>query len=180
VRSNWNWKGFPEMIKLLGRNTIRFVILVLLQILVFNNIQISGYLVPYIYILFVLLLPFETPGWLLLLSGFALGLSVDMFTHTLGMHTAATVFMAFMRLHVLQTIAPRDGYETGTFPRIYYYGFEWFLKYTLVLVFAHHFILFYIEVFRFTDFFSTLLRVVLSSLFSVILIILSQYFIYRK
>ena len=168
------------MIKLLGRNIIRFAILIMLQILVLNNIQISGYIIPYIYILFILLLPFETPGWLLLFSGFALGLSVDMFTNTMGMHTAATVFMAFLRPYVLQVIAPRDGYETGTFPRIYYFGFEWFLKYTLILVFSHHFILFYTEVFRFSEFFSTLLRVLASSLLSVVLIILSQYFIYRK
>ena len=168
------------MIKFFSRNIIRFIILIALQLGVLNNIQISGYLVPQFYILFILLLPFEIPGWLLLLSGFALGLSVDMFTNTIGMHTAATVFMAFLRLYILQVIAPRDGYETGTFPRIYYYGFEWFLKYTLILVFAHHFILFYIEVFRFSEFFSTLLRVLMSSLLSVILIILSQYFIYRK
>jgi rod shape-determining protein MreD len=168
------------MIKLLNRNIIRFVVLVLLQVLVLNNIQISGFIIPYIYVLFILLLPFETPGWLLLLGGFALGLSIDMFANTLGMHTAATVFMAFLRPYVLRMIAPRDDYETGSYPRIYYYGFEWFLKYTLILVFAHHFILFYIEVFRFSEFFSTLLRVLLSSLLSVILIILSQYFIFRK
>ncbi len=49
------------MIKLLGRNIIRLIVLVLVQILVFNNIQISGYLIPNFYILFILLLPFETP-----------------------------------------------------------------------------------------------------------------------
>jgi len=168
------------MIKLLGRNIIRFAVLVLVQILVLNNIQISGYIVPNFYILFVLLLPFETPRWLLLISAFALGISVDIFTQTPGMHAAATVFMAFLRPWVLEMSSPRDGYEPGTFPRMFYYGFQWFLRYTIILVLAHHFILFYIEVFRLTEFFSTLLRVLLSSLFSVILIILSQYFIYRK
>ena len=82
------------MIKLFGRNIIRFVILVLLQVLVLDNIQISGHIVPHFYVLFILLMPFETPNWLLLLTAFALGLSVDMFNHTLGMHAAATVFMA--------------------------------------------------------------------------------------
>ena len=168
------------MIKLLGRNIIRFLVLILIQVLLLNNIQISGYIVPYFYIIFILLMPFETPGWLLLFAGFALGLSVDMFSQTLGMHAAATVFMAFLRPYVLRAISPRDGYETGTFPRIYYQGFEWFLKYTVILVFAHHLVLFYTEIFRFTDFFSTLLRVLLSSIFSVFLIILSQYFIFRR
>ena len=168
------------MIKLLVRNIIRFIVLVLAQVLIINNIQISGYIVPYIYILFILLMPFETPKWLLLVSAFALGLTVDLFLQTPGMHTAATVFMAFMRPYILGMSAPRDGYEAGTFPRLHYYGFLWFLRYTVILVLAHHFILFYIEVFRFTEFFSTFLRVLLSSLFSVILIMLSQYFIYRK
>jgi hypothetical protein len=168
------------MIKLLGRNIIRLIVLVLVQILVFNNIQFSGYVVPYIYILFILLLPFETPRWLLLLAAFTLGISVDLFTQTPGMHAAASVFMAFLRPWVLGMSAPRDGYEPGTYPRLYYYGFQWFLRYTVILVLAHHLVLFYIEVFRFSEFFSTLLRVLLSSLFSIILIILSQYFIYRK
>ena len=168
------------MIKLVSRNIIRFAILVLVQILILNNIQISGYLVPNFYILFILLLPFETPRWLLLLMAFALGVSVDLFSHTLGMHAAATVFMAFLRPWVLEMSAPRDGYETGTFPRVYYYGFQWFFRYTVILVLAHHFVLFYIEVFRFSEFFSTLLRVLLSSLFSVIIILISQYFVYRK
>ena len=168
------------MIKLFSRNIIRFLVLVLVQILVVNNIQISGYIVPNFYVLFILLMPFETPRWLLLPVAFALGISVDLFTQTPGMHAAATVFMAYLRPWVLEMSAPRDGYEPGSYPRLYYYGFQWFLRYTVILVLSHHFILFYIEVFRFSEFFSTLLRVLLSSLSSVVLIILSQYFIYRK
>ncbi len=168
------------MIKLLARNIIRFATLVLVQILVLNNIQVSGYIVPYFYVLFILLMPFETPGWLLLFTAFALGLSVDMFVQTPGMHAAATVFMAAFRPYVLRINAPRDGYETGTYPRVHYLGLEWFFKYTAILVLIHHLVLFYLEVFRISDFFSTLLRVLLSALFSIVLIILSQYFIYRK
>ena len=168
------------MIKLLTRNMIRFIVLVLAQVLIINNIQVNGYIVPYFYVLFILLMPFETPKWLLIIAAFALGLSVDLFTQTPGMHAAASVFMAFLRPYILEMSAPRDGYEAGTFPRVYYYGFQWFLRYTVILVLVHNFILFYIEVFRFSEFFSTFLRVLLSSLVTVILIMLSQYFIYRK
>ena len=175
-----NWKGSAAMIRLIGINIARLIILVLIQVLVLNNIQVSGYIVPYVYVLFIMLLPFETPKWLLLLSAFALGISVDMFMQTHGMHAAASVFMAFLRPYILEMSSPRDGYESGTKPRLFYLGFQWFFRYTAILVFAHHFLLFYIEVFRFSDFFSTLLRVLLSSLFSVILIMLSQYFVYRK
>ncbi len=159
---------------------LRFVLLVFFQVLVLNNIQLGGYINPYLYILFILLLPFETPPWMLLLTGFLLGLTIDLFVHTPGVHTIATLFMAFSRPYVLDLFAPREGYETGTFPRLYYYGLEWFLKYTLILVFAHHLVLFYVEVFRFSDFFSTFLRVILSTFFSTILVVISQYFVFRK
>jgi len=168
------------MIKVLPRNLFRFLMLILAQGLIFNNIQVNGFIIPYFYIIFILLMPFETPKWMLLLSGFLLGLTIDIFTFTFGMHAAATVFMAFLRPYALSLISPRDGYEPGTFPRIYYYGLNWFLKYAFFLVFAHHFFLFFMEVFRFSDFFITLSRVFLSTLFSVTLIILSQFFIFRK
>jgi hypothetical protein len=98
----------------------------------------------------------------------------------MGMHTAATVLIAFLRPYLLNLFAPRDGYEPDTYPRIYYYGFTWFLKYTLIIVFVHHFVLFYLEVFNLKDFFSTFLRVILSTLLSVSTIVLSQYFVFRK
>ncbi|UCG28596.1 MAG: rod shape-determining protein MreD [Bacteroidales bacterium] len=168
------------MINLIPRNLLRFIILILFQVLVLNNIQFSGYVNPFLYVLFILLLPFETPGWLLLVSGFLLGMSIDIFSGTLGMHTTASVLMAYVRPYVLSLIAPRDGYESGTFPRLYYFGFKWFLNYTIILVFLHHLVLFYLEVFKLTEFFSTFLRVILSSFFSVTLVMLSQYIIYRK
>jgi rod shape-determining protein MreD len=168
------------MIKILSRNIFRFLVLILFQVFVLSNLQFSGYINPFIYVIFVLLLPFETPKWLLLLFGFAIGISVDLFFATPGMHASATVFMAFLRPFILDYFAPRDGYEQGTFPRVYYYGFAWFLKYSAILVFAHHIFLFYIEVFRFTDFFLTFSRVLLSWFFSVFLIVSSQYFVFRK
>ena len=104
------------MIRIVGRNIIRFLILILFQVLVLDNILLNGYLNPYFYVLFIILMPFETPRWLLLISGFLLGLSVDLFENTLGMHAAATVFMALVRPWVLSIFAPRDGYEPDTFP----------------------------------------------------------------
>lgn len=168
------------MINLVLRNSARFIFLVLFQVLILDNIQISVYINPFMYVLFILLIPFETPGWLLLVSAFLLGFSVDLFEHTPGLHSSASVFMAFLRPVVLKITSPREGYEPNTYPRLSYYGFRWFLNYTVILVFAHHLFLFYLEVFSITDFFGTLLRVILSSVFSIVLIILSQYLIYKK
>jgi rod shape-determining protein MreD len=168
------------MIKVLPRNIVRFILLILVQILIFNNIELGGYLNPYIYILFIILLPFETPKWLQLILGFMLGLSIDIFSETLGMHTAATVFMVFMRPIALSMVSPREGYDSGSFPRVFYYGIGWFIKYSLILVLAHHTILFLTELFSFYDVFRIILRIILSTLFSVMLICLSQYFVFRK
>jgi hypothetical protein len=142
--------------------------------------ELGGYINPYIYTLFVLLLPFETPGWIVILSGFLIGLGVDIFNETLGMHTAATTFMAYLRPIALSMVAPRDGYESGSYPRIYYYGFVWFLQYTLILVFAHHTVLFLTELFRIQDLFHVFLRIIISTLVSVLLIGMSQYLVFRK
>ena len=165
---------------IITRNIVRFVVVVLFQVLVMDNVMINGYMIPYVYLLFILLMPFETPRWLQLLAGFGLGLTMDLFSNTLGMHTAATVLAAFARSYMLDLLAPHDGYESDAFPRIHYYGFLWFLKYTLVIVAIHHLALFYLEVFQLKEFFSTLLRVILSSFLSASSIVLSQYFVFRK
>jgi rod shape-determining protein MreD len=167
------------MIKQIPRLVINFIILVFLQVLILNNIQLGGFINPYVYILFILILPFETPKWLLLVLGFLLGLSIDLFSNTIGMHSSATVFIAFLRPFVLKIISPRDGYDSETYPTVSFYGVNWFLKYSVILVFAHHLFLFYIEVFKFSGFFNTLLRVILSSMLSLIIIFISQYF-YRR
>jgi rod shape-determining protein MreD len=168
------------MVRLIVNNTFRFVFLILLQVLVLNNMQFSGLINPYLYILFILLLPFEIPGWVLLILGFITGLSVDVFTDTLGLHTSATVILTFLRPYILRIIAPRDGYDSGTSPTINIFGLSWFLRYSIFLIFVHHFVLFYLEVFGFHDFFQTLLRVILSSIFTILLVLLSQIFMYKK
>jgi rod shape-determining protein MreD len=168
------------MIKSFTKDIVIFIVMVLLQVFILNNIQISSLINPYMYVLFVILLPFETPKWVLLISAFLLGLSVDAFSHTMGMHAAASTFMAFLRPSVLKVFSPRDGYESSTLPRIEYYGLAWFAQYVVILVSAHHFVLFYIEMFRLSDFFFTFFRVFLSTIFSSFLIVISQYFMFRR
>ena len=158
-------------------NILRFVLLILLQVLVLNNINLGGYLNPYVYVMFILLLPFETPKWLLLLSAFVLGFTVDIFTASMGMHAAAATFMAFLRPSVSRIIHSRKEYEPGIKPGINDLGIRWFFSYTLILVFAHNLVLFFVEVFRFEEFFSTMSRVILSTLLSTLLIIIINLFV---
>lgn len=167
------------MINLVSRNIIRFIFLVLLQVLILNNINLGGYINPYLYVMFILMLPFETPKWLLLVSAFLLGLFVDMFSDTAGLHAAACVFMAFCRPYVLNVASSKQEYEPGIQPIIRDLGFGWFFSYSLILVSIHHVVLFYLEIFGFGEFFHTLLRALLSIIFTMVLLILSQYLLYR-
>lgn len=163
------------MINSVIRYGLIFILLAFLQVILFNNIQFSGYINPYIYLLFILLLPFEIPSWLLLVLGFIAGSIIDIFSGSPGMHSASTVLAAFIRPVVLRGISIREGNEAGMAPSMAVYGFRWFLVYTSIMVLVHHTALFYLEVFRFADFFRTLLRVLLSSFFSILFILLIEY-----
>ncbi|OQA90878.1 MAG: hypothetical protein BWY27_00736 [Bacteroidetes bacterium ADurb.Bin234] len=151
-----------------------------IQVAVLNHIHLSGYVNPYLYILFILILPFETPKWLLLIVAFFQGLVIDLFVQTPGMHAAACVFMAFLRPLIAATISSKKEYEPGIQPSIQDLGFNWFLTYSAILTVAHHTILFMMEVFHFYEFAITIQRILYSSVITLILIILSQYIFYRK
>ncbi len=161
-------------------NVIRFFLVLILQLLVFNNIQFSGYINPFFYVLFILLLPFETPRWLMLISSFLLGLTIDIFTHSYGMHAAASVFIAYLRPYAVRFIHSKKELEAGVLPTIGHLGFSWFLSYASLLVFIHHFIYFFLEVFRFNDFLTTFSRVVYSSVATIIVIIAAEYLFFKK
>jgi rod shape-determining protein MreD len=164
------------MINSILRFGLIFILLVLLQVLLFNNIQFSGYVNPYVYILFILLLPIDVPSWLLLILSFVTGLIIDFFSGSPGMHTSATVLAGFVRPYILRIVSPRDGYESGSDPSMLNYGFRWFFFYALLVVLVHHTALFYLEVFRFAEFFRTMLRVLLSSIFSLTFILLIEFY----
>ena len=168
------------MIVNLLQNILRFSLLILLQVVVLNHIQWNGYVNPYVYILFILLLPVETPNTVLLLLGFITGITVDMFGNTGGMHAAATVALAYARPYVLRLLSPRDGYEseTGISPR--YLGFKWFITYLLMLTTVHHLVLFYLEVFRLTEFFDTFIKVVLNVIISVTIMLMGNFLFSRS
>jgi hypothetical protein len=156
-----------------------FVSLVLVQVLILNQVQFSGFFNPYIYILFILLLPTNSPKYALLILGFILGFVIDIFTNTLGVHSAATVFIAFVRPGILRLISNRED-DRGDYPGLNQNSTGWFITYVIMMVFIHHFILFYLEVYTFSNFFITFYRVILSTLFSSVVIILSQLLVFKE
>ena len=158
---------------------IMFISLVLIQVLVLNQVQFSGFVNPYIYILFVMLLPLNAPLYAVLILGFLMGFTIDIFSNSLGIHSAAITLIAFVRSGVISAISNREE-DRSDYPGLKQNGFLWFLYYTIIMVFIHHFAFFYLEVFTFSDFFGTLYRVFLSSVFSIFIIVLSQFLIFRE
>ena len=169
------------MTEIFLKNFLRFTGLILLQIFILNNIQFNGYINPYLYILFIIMLPFNIADWLLILLAFMLGLSVDIFSDTMGLHSAATVFIAFLRPSIIRLGYRKQDYDLSVSkPSIKEFGFRWFFTYSLLIVSIHHFFLFYLEEFRFSEFFMTLSRAIVSIISTMILVILSQYIFYKK
>ena len=168
------------MTSLILKNTGRFVFLVLFQVLILNHIQFSGFINPLFYIYFILLLPYNTPRWAMLSSAFLLGLSIDLFVNTPGLNAAASVLIAFARPFVIRSISTGTEYEVGDAPSLKNQGIKWFGYYSLILVLVHHTALFYLEIFRFTGFFYTLFRVLVSSAFTLLLVFLAEFLFYHR
>lgn len=148
--------------------------LLVLQILILNNIHINGFFSPYLYIAIILFLPFDTPKAATLALGFVVGLIMDIFAYTPGIHAGATVFMAYMQITILPMLSPRGDYEPGAVPSVVQYGWGWFLRYMIILTFLHQLALYFLEVFSLTNVYFTLLKVISSTAITVFLLILTQ------
>ena len=159
---------------------MRFVLLVMLQVLIVQNINLTTYIILLPYVLMILLLPFETPKLMVLFTAFLLGVCVDYFYDSSGLHASACTIMGFARYYVLKYVSPREGYDAGVKPTIEDMGLAWFLTYAGTLIFIHHFFLFFLEVFRFSEFLRTLLRVVLSSIGTFGLIYIIQFLFFTN
>lgn len=152
------------------QNILLFFVLVLIQVLVLNNIQFLGFINPYIYVLFILSLPARTPRWFVLVLGFVLGLSIDTFSNTLGMHTAATVFVAYARSFIIKIFTSIDE-GNNPIPSFHSFGVGAYVKYTLVMVILHHSALFFLESFAFSNFWLVLFKIILSSAITILIIL---------
>ncbi|MCR5455651.1 MAG: rod shape-determining protein MreD [Bacteroidales bacterium] len=164
-----------------GRIFLMFLILVLLQVMIINNINIGTWgITPMFYTLFILALPFETPRWALLVMSFILGFTIDVFCDTPGLNAGASTAMAFARPWILGILSPRDGYENGTSPYLMYMGFAWYIYYSSILVLIHHTVYFVFDVFGFEHFLKTIGQIILTTLLTEVLVIISQYISFRK
>lgn len=162
-------------------NILRFVIFLLLQGLLFNYIDLFGGLaIPFPYIFAMLMLPFNTPKWAFVFIGFFYGLAMDIFTDTLGIHTSACVFLGFVQPFVTRLIPVKEHFGVVDSPTVASRGSQWYLTYSSILVLLHHIWLFAIEWFKFTNLHWLLLKILLSSAFTLIIMLLFQFLLYTR
>jgi hypothetical protein len=159
-------------------NLFRFLGLVLIQGLVFQNIGSTWEDFTYLHIvvfpIFILLLPLRTPVPLVILLGFVVGMAVDFFYGTYGVHASASVFTAFARGGVIKILEPRGGYNVNFSPTAARLGMGWFMRYAAILMFGHLFFYFSVEAFTFVYFKDILLKTIVSYLVSMTFVIIYQ------
>ena len=156
-----------------------FLLYLVLQILLVRNIVLFDYAFCFVYIACILLLPNETSMTWLLLIAFATGILVDTFYNTLGMHTAATVLMAYVRPLVVRSQIDVPGLESRIDFSLQELGPGAFFRYVLILALIHHTALFFIEANSLSLLIPTLIRIAASTLFTTVSIVLIQFFTRR-
>ncbi|MDX1476880.1 MAG: hypothetical protein R3301_04205 [Saprospiraceae bacterium] len=167
------------MSALTSRHIIRFAVVILLQGLILRRIALGGMHFNYISILFypilLALLPIKTPRAALLLIGLGLGLTIDVFYDSLGVHASACVFTAFIRPWILQILEPRGGYPVNVNPTIRDFGAAWFMQYMGTLLALHLLFYFSVEVFTFVYIGQILLKTVTSFIVSFMAILIFMF-----
>lgn len=157
-------------------NSGRFILLIVAQILVFNNIALSGYVNPFVYVLFTMSLPREMHQSLVLILSFFMGICLDIFMVTPGLNTAALTFVAYIRPFIFRVLSPRDGYEFGMNPTVSDMGWGWYLLYATAMVLSLHLILFSLENFSFSGIGQVIVKSLLSTVLTVLIIVVFQLF----
>ena len=154
-------------------NIARFILLLAAQVLIFNNINFFGYLNPFPYVLFIILYPVNGNKPALLLASFLLGIIMDMFCNSGGVHAAASITLAYLRptffrfafgvSYEYQTVKINDKLTPERF------------SFILISIVTHHFVLFVLETFRLNFFFNILIQTIFSTIFTIIVSIIIIY-----
>jgi hypothetical protein len=164
------------------KNSIRFVLFLLIQIIILNEIPpVHQFVTPYLYFIFILWLPFGTSRIVTTLLGFAIGYCLDMFTNTPGLHAAAATLIGYLRPTILNILLAQEASEElSKEPSIGNMGWGPFAFYIFSLTFIHHFYLVLLEWLQFGNFSYFIGKVFFTSLMSILLILLVELLLNRR
>ena len=154
-------------------NFVRFFLLLTAQIVIFNNIDLFGYINPFPYILFIILYPVNGNKPMLIISSFLLGITMDLFSNSGGVHAASCLILAYSRPYLFK-FAFGLSYEYQTV-RINDVLTPERFSFLLLSVVIHHFTLFILEVFQLSSLWDILLRTILGTIFTLLMCIVLIY-----
>jgi rod shape-determining protein MreD len=166
----------------LVKNIIRFVLFILVQVFVLNQVPpLHHFVTPYIYFLFILWLPFKMGRRTVMVLALLLGLALDSFTKTYGLHAAACVLIAYLRPFLINLLISQEGAESNyNEPSIKSMGFAPYFTYVTILTVIHHAFLFFLEALQTGGFFYFIFKTLISSAISLLLILLTELLFVRK
>ena len=160
----------------LVKNTVRFILFILVQVFVLNSIPPLHHLVnPYLYFLFILWLPFRIGRITLMILAFALGLCLDFFTKTPGLHAAPCVLIAYLRPFIINLLMPNEEDTNFNEPSIKSMGFAPYFTYVALLALFHHAFLVLLEALQFADFLYFVIKTFLSLAISLLIILIAEF-----
>ena len=162
------------MNKIVWQNIGRFILLMLVQLLVLNYINIGGYIMPMLYVLFVLMLPTDTPRVAMLFIAFGTGLLMDVMNNMLGFHALACIVVVMLRILFADRILTRGEPIAISTPSVYSVSPQYFIAYLLLLTTAFYLVFFFTELFGFRSLGGLLVATVGSSIVTSLLAILYQ------
>lgn len=168
------------MSKLVWRIIGRFVLLMALQLLVLNHVYLGGYVMPMLYVLFIIMLPTDMRRIPMLLTAFGMGLLVDVMNNMLGFHALACTVVAMMRILFADRIITRGEPVTIETPSIYSVTPQYFISYLMLLLAIYYLVFYTIELFGFRSFGGVLLSTVASTLVTTLMAVLYQYIFLKK
>ena len=168
------------MNNLVWRNIGRFVLLMLMQLLVLNYVYLGGYIMPILYVLFILMLPTTIKRIPLLLIAFFTGLLVDIMSGALGFHALACLVVAMARILFADRILTRGENTEVLTPGIHTVSPQYFVSYLLLMYGIFYFVFFTAELFSFRGLGGVLLSTVLSTLVATLLSVIYQIVFTKK
>lgn len=164
------------------KNIIRFSLFILIQVFVLFQVKpLHQFIVPYLYFLYILWLPFNTPRIALTFIGFVFGLSLDYFTKTPGLHAAACTLIAYIRPFLVNILISQEGADQNyKSPSVTSMGLVPYATYVVILTLLHHIFLVLLEWLQFGSFWFFIGKVFATSGISLVLIVLTELLFYRK
>jgi len=154
---------------------ISFLVYLFYQVLILQNVVLFHTAFCFLYVAYLLSLPVETNSLTLMGIGFVMGFLVDMFYESIGLHAFSCVLIMYVRNYWLASVTPQGGYDSNSNPSLVLGGLQWFLIYATPLVFLHHAFLFYLEAGGFDMFWFTLWKVITSTIFTTVVILIAQF-----